>query len=124
MQDKHYTCLGVEASAAVNAIIARMVHDAGKVNDPDRDRRVSDADRVIDDRRRDCLAMIQLWMRSSKPYAREELAHWRDALKEIDLKAARTGTRGAARPWAWAVPGAGAARWPSRGRRGRGVASP
>jgi hypothetical protein len=66
-----------------------MVRDSGTVTDPDRDKRVSDAERFIDDRRRECLAMMRLWLRSSKPYARDELTHWRAALKEIDLKAAR-----------------------------------
>jgi hypothetical protein len=66
-----------------------MSRDIGKVNNPDRDKRVSDADRFLDDRRRECLAMIRLWRRSKKPDAKEDLAYWREQLKEIDLKAAR-----------------------------------
>lgn len=64
-------------------------HDSGKVNNPGRDRRVSDSDRFLDDRRREAMAMIALWLRSTKPHARDELAYWRGVLKEIDLQAAR-----------------------------------
>ena len=66
-----------------------MNDDLGSVRDPDGDKRVSDADRFLDDRRRECLAMLALWQRSRKPYAKDEIAYWKAQLKEIDRKAAR-----------------------------------
>ncbi len=59
----------------------------GNVSDPDNDGRVSDADRFRDERRREALAMIELWLRSSKLYAGDEIRHWRRVLSEIDRQA-------------------------------------
>ena len=75
-----------------------MRQQFGQVHDPDRDRRVSDAERFLDDRRREALAMIALWGRSPKPHAADELKHWRREPRDIDRKAARLAQRDGRRP--------------------------
>ena len=61
------------------------------VDDPDNDGRVTAPrgypDRFRDERWRECLAMIAVWHRSSKPYAGNEIQHWRQVLTEIDCTA-------------------------------------
>lgn len=63
------------------------MRDDKDVRDPERDGRVSDADRFVHDRRTEAFAMIRLWERSTKPYAGNELRYWRGVLREIDRKA-------------------------------------
>jgi hypothetical protein len=48
---------------------------SGTANDPIRDNRVEATERFLDERRREALAMMTLWPRSLKPYARDELNH-------------------------------------------------
>jgi hypothetical protein len=61
--------------------------DPGKVNHPERDKRVGDTDRFVHDRRTEALAMIRLWQKSTKRNAGDELAYWRKTLEEIDRQA-------------------------------------
>lgn len=75
-----------------------MNDDIGKVNNPDRDHRVRDAQRFIHDRRQECLSMIALWEKSRKPHAAEDLRYWRDELASIDRKAAQLEQRDQRRP--------------------------
>ena len=63
------------------------MHGPWEVKDPERDGRVPDADRFTDERRREALAMIQLWRRSKKPWAGDEQRYWRGVLRDIDRKA-------------------------------------
>jgi hypothetical protein len=58
----------------------------GHVNDPDHDKPVSDAGRFVHDRRVEALAMIDLWTRSTKPYAAAELCYWQGVLQEKDCR--------------------------------------
>ena len=62
-----------------------MTGDPGHadVHRPDRDKRVGDAERVLRDREAEAAAMIALWSRSTKPYAADELSHWRAALARV-----------------------------------------
>jgi len=64
-------------------------HSSGHVEDPGRDRRVTDAERFIHDRRTEALAMFALWSRSTKPHADGEMTYWRGVLRELDMQAAR-----------------------------------
>lgn len=53
---------------------------------PDRDSRVRDVTRFLHDRRVEAESMIDLWERSTKPRAADELRYWRDVLKDVDRK--------------------------------------
>jgi hypothetical protein len=61
--------------------------DPGKVNHPERDKRVGDTDRFVHDRRTEALAMIRLWKKSTKRDAGDELRCWRMAHEEIASQA-------------------------------------
>lgn len=52
--------------------------------DPERDRRVTDAERFRNDRRVEALAMLNLWQKSTKPGAAAELVYWQNVLDELD----------------------------------------
>jgi hypothetical protein len=62
-----------------------MTDDPGHraVHRPDRDQRVHDAARFLRDREAEAEAMIALWSRSTKPYAADELSHWRAGLARV-----------------------------------------
>jgi hypothetical protein len=51
---------------------------------PERDRRVSDPLRFLEDRQREAVAMIALWNRSTKSWACSELWHWQRVLEDLD----------------------------------------
>jgi hypothetical protein len=62
-----------------------MTDDPGHadVRRPDRDTRVHDTERFLRDREAEAVAMIALWGRSRKPFAADELSHWRAALARV-----------------------------------------
>ena len=60
--------------------------DHDTVHRPERDSRVRDATRFLHDRRVEAESMIDLWQRSTKPRAADELTYWRDVLKDVDRK--------------------------------------
>jgi hypothetical protein len=69
-----------------------------RLKSPEDDRRVIDAERFIDQQRREAMAMIALWERSRKPYAAEELRYWRRELGRIDRDAARMAQKAERQP--------------------------
>jgi hypothetical protein len=44
------------------------------------------------------MAMVALWLRSTKPYAADELRYWRGVLREVDRQAVRLEQRDGRRP--------------------------
>lgn len=93
MNYQHDPCMArrnFRASLTLNSsVITAHMKNSGRANDPNRDQRVTDAVRFLDDRRREASAMAALWLRSTKPCADDELKYWRGVLRDIDKQAAR-----------------------------------
>lgn len=71
------------------------LHDPTIVSRPERDRRIGDARRFLEDRRHEATCMIALWERSRKPWAPDELAYWRGVLADVERQIARLDDAGA-----------------------------
>ena len=65
--------------------------DRGRVNHPERDKRVGDPAHLRHDRRAEAEAMIRLWLRSAKPDAGDEVRFWRRVLRDVERQVARSG---------------------------------
>lgn len=66
-----------------------MTHDPTTVRRPERDGRIDDAKTFLQLRRIEAEKMIELWRRSSKPWAKDELSYWQDTLRETEGKIRR-----------------------------------
>lgn len=66
-----------------------MDHDPTTVRRPERDGRVTDAKTFLQLRRIEAEKMCELWERSRAPDAADNLAYWKDVLKETEGKIRR-----------------------------------